>query len=111
MRAVVFVGLMLFGVAAFGQDTGPIEVARLPSYTEGPTFDNEGNLFVSEPFGNNVTTSVPMANPSCGPLRRHRMVTEYFQTGRICYVMKVPSCTWTDKAMSSPRRQHVAASR
>lgn len=37
----------------------PVEVARLPSYTESPAIDHDGNVFVSEPFGKNVSRISP----------------------------------------------------
>jgi len=41
--------LLLCAFAAYGQD--PVEIAKSPTYTEGPVFDKTGNLFFSHHAG------------------------------------------------------------
>ena len=43
------IGLMLFALAV--AEPVPVEVARSPTFTEGPVFDREGNLFFSHNHG------------------------------------------------------------
>ena len=60
------VGCIWFASLALtaAQETKPVEVARLPSYTEGAVVDYDGNLFVSEPYGKTVTRITPEGDVS-----------------------------------------------
>ena len=61
MRVVLLVGRIWLASLALtaAQEIKPVEVARLPSYTEGPVVDYDGNLFVSEPYGKNISRITP----------------------------------------------------
>lgn len=59
MRFVWLVGYLCGAFLTVAQETKPVEVARLPSYTEAPVIDHDGNLFVSEPFGRNISRISP----------------------------------------------------
>lgn len=56
-------GAVLLTLAA-AQETKPVEIARLPSFTEAPVIDYEGNLYVSEPYGTDITRISPNGDVS-----------------------------------------------
>ncbi len=49
------IALCLLAAPAAAQNATTVELARLPSFTEGVVVDDAGNIYVSEPFGRNIS--------------------------------------------------------
>ena len=60
-----FCGMIVGSVCTAADEPRPVEFARFDGYSEGPVFDDVGNLFVSH-----GKTSVTKITPANGPFLR-----------------------------------------